>query len=226
MGAFRWISEGSIPANCDLRQHGWRLAEAQEAPADCILIVHAAELDVDASRSPQDAWDNARRRTLVSGVNAGATRARLLAEGFGEAVSDEATLVEVHARARRLHDLTGWLPRQRSIRELELDLLAREAAYRGRKLGLHPLEFALLWRLSETPGETVSKQTLCDEIWGVSRGSNGASMAVQLSRLRAKLGSAGLANLIATIEGGYRFDLAAVHQNQRPVWMATQQVCP
>ncbi|MBB4857580.1 DNA-binding winged helix-turn-helix (wHTH) protein [Novosphingobium chloroacetimidivorans] len=226
MGSFRWISEGSIPANRDLRQHGWTLADAQEAPTDCILIVHAAGLTADVAGSPQDAWDKARRRTLVSGVNAGVTRARLLAQGFGEAVSDEATLVEVDARARRLHDLAAWLPRQRTIGELELDLFAREAAYRGRKMGLHPLEFALLWRLSEVPSETVSKQILADEIWGASRGSSSNSMAVQLSRLRAKLGSLGLANLIVTVAGGYSFDVAALSRNERPVWMAMQQACP
>lgn len=227
MGAFRWISEGSIPANCDLRHHGWQLTEAQDAPADCILIVHAGELEAGGlSRSPQQAWDNARRRTLVSGVNAGAARARFLADGFGEAVSDEAALVEVHARARRLQDLAGWLPRQRALRDFELDLLSREAAYRGRKLGLHPLEFALLWRMSEAPGETLSKQTLSQEIWGENRTCKHNSMAVQLSRLRAKLDSAGLSGLIVTVEGGYSFDMAAITTSQRPVWMASRQVCP
>ncbi|VWX53424.1 winged helix-turn-helix domain-containing protein [Novosphingobium sp. 9U] len=226
MGAFRWISEGSIPANCDLRHHGWRLAEADETASDCILIAHAAECEGRAAPSPQQAWDHARRLTLVSGVNTGATRARLLAAGFGEAVSDQVPLAEVHARARRLHDLAGWLPRQRTIRELKLDLISREATYRGRTLGLHPAEFTMLWRMSETLGQPVSKDTLAKDLWGAGSISKSNSMAVQLSRLRAKLACAGLANLIITIEGGYRLDTSMMDLNPRPTWMALGQICP
>lgn len=209
MRAFRWISEGSIPANCDLRHHGWRLAEAHEPLTDCILILHASQLDLP-SRSPSlpDAWHHARRLTLVSGVNAGETRAQLLAEGFGEAVSDSASLLEVDARARRLRDLAGWLPRQRTRGGLELDLLAREAVYLRRPVGLHPLEFALLWRLCETPGETVSRALLLQEVWRLNLSANSNSMAVQLSRLRGKLSAVGLPGLIAKVEGGYSFEMS------------------
>ena len=48
---------------------------------------------------------------------------------------------------------------------LELELLGREATYDGRSLNLHPREFALLWRLSETPDEPVSREALIRDVW-------------------------------------------------------------
>ena len=79
---------------------------------------------------------------------------------------------------------------------LELELLGREATYDGRSLNLHPREFALLWRLSETPDEPVSREALIRDVWRQDVAPESNSIAVHISRLRAKLATAGLAGLV------------------------------
>jgi DNA-binding response OmpR family regulator len=96
------------------------------------------------------------------------------------------------------------LPRQRWHGRLMLDLLAREAWADGQPLGLHPREFALLWRLLDQPGQAVTKATLLREVWHLTFQPETNSLAVHVSRLRGKLALAGLGHLVQTDgAGGY-----------------------
>jgi DNA-binding response OmpR family regulator len=77
----------------------------------------------------------------------------------------------------------------------------------GRRLGLHPREFALLWRLAECPGEDVSCAALVSDVWRLAARPETNSLAVHVSRLRAKLRVAGLDGMLASTAEGYRLDL-------------------
>ncbi|RIV85211.1 winged helix family transcriptional regulator [Aurantiacibacter zhengii] len=91
------------------------------------------------------------------------------------------------------------------IEPLSLDLLHRDARHGTRWLGLHPPEFALLWRLTETPGERVTPKQLIEDVWRMLHEPETNSVEVHVSRLRAKLALAGCEALVATApEGGYR----------------------
>ncbi|MDE2436703.1 MAG: winged helix-turn-helix domain-containing protein, partial [Sphingomonadales bacterium] len=73
-----------------------------------------------------------------------------------------------------------------------------------------PREFDLLWRLAEAPGSAVSAEALLNDVWRLSFRPETNSLAVHVSRLRAKLRLAGLDGLIETLpDGSYRLALGA-----------------
>lgn len=192
MGSFRWLGAGTIPARYDLRNCGWVLA------ADGIALT-----DLSIPAEPPS-WP-----TLAVGIADPATRARLLLAGFADAIGPDAELTELEARVRRLGELIPRYRRHRPV-ELELDLVARDAYVGGRALCLHPREFGLLWRLMVRPGEVVGKLQLLREVWRLRHIPETNSLAVHVCRLRAKLGAAGLADLIICEGDGYR--LATCHE--------------
>ncbi|MEW9854940.1 winged helix-turn-helix transcriptional regulator [Novosphingobium sp. M1R2S20] len=210
MGAFRWISDEVMPEARDLRRDGWRLASAG-APPDCIAVVDASGLDgIGWARLLTATCHDARRLMLVSGANAPSERANLLEAGFGDAIGDGISVVEYHARARRLLDLTSWVPRERRIgAKLRLDLISRKAFIADEALDLNPREFGLLWRLADTPGEPVSKQSLTQDVWRLGFVPETNSIAVHVSRLRSKLAVVGLSHILTTVPGGYCLSLSA-----------------
>lgn len=220
MGQFVWVSSGDIPEYLDLRRQGWAMADHDTAADDCVAIVHAAGMDsgrwlhlMTFTRHEE------RRMMLVGGANTPEARTTMLASGFGDAVADHTPLEELEARARRLAEQAGWVPRRRVLATLELDLLAREVTYRGKALTLHPREFALLWRLSDAPDEPVSKQALVQDVMRLGFAPESNSIAVHLSRLRAKLTAAGLAGLIETGGGGYRLRVSVIEGSEPEPWM-------
>jgi len=93
---------------------------------------------------------------------------------------------------------------------LRLDLFYRDAALGERWLALHPREFALLWRLAETPGRTVSQRALLADVWRLTIEPGTNRIAVHVARLRRKLASVHLDAMIATDGSGYRLDPARV----------------
>lgn len=129
-------------------------------------------------------------------------RARMLRMGFGDALGRAAELDELESRVVRLTELAEALPRYRQHGSVRLDLLAREAFVAGRALGLHPREFALLWRLAEAPGTAVSSAELLHDVWRLAFRPETNSLAVHISRLRAKLRLAGVDGLIETDAAG------------------------
>ena len=122
-------------------------------------------------------------------------RARVLRLGFGDAVGHGPSLDEVESRVLRLLQYAEALPRYRLHGAVRLDLLARDAFVVGRAVGLHPRGFALLWRLTEHPGETVGTPELLYDVWRLSFRPETHSLAAHLSRLRTKLRTAGVDGL-------------------------------
>lgn len=104
------------------------------------------------------------------------------------------------------------MPRFREAGDVTLDLLHRDGRVVDSWLGLHPREFALLWRLAEQPGVCVSRKQLLADVWRIRYEPQTNSLAVHVARVRAKLEPFGLARLIATHPaGGYFLDPAAGH---------------
>ena len=202
---FCWLGSTAIPSALDLRRCGWQLNEGCTPCPDCIGVVDAGNFDgVAWTRVLAANPFEVRRYILVTGVKRASERAWLLQHGFGEVVSDTITIEELGARARRTAEFTHWLPRQRQFGELQLDLLAREAYSDEKPLNLNPREFALLWRLSDSPNRPVSKQTLIHDVWRMGFVPETNSIAVHMSRLRRKLSFGGLKGVIETAsEGGY-----------------------
>lgn len=101
-------------------------------------------------------------------------------------------------------DSGAMLPRFREVGDVTLDLLHRDGRVIGSWLGLHPREFALLWRLAEQPGERITRRQLLAEVWRIHFEPETNSVAVHVARVRAKLEPFGLARLIGTHpDGGY-----------------------
>lgn len=212
MQRFRWLGSGAIPSSADLRRRGWRLdAEAAresagptDAAAPCLMLLDGAQLP-RMHGLLADGLMCRRRWTLVLGVTEPAERARLLALGVGDVVGSDATLAEIEARAARIVGLGDVVPRYRGYGPLRLDLLGRDGFVGGKPLGLHPREFALLWRLLEAPGEQVDKAALLRDVWHLSHMPETNSIAVHASRLRGKLAFAGLRGLVQTAPSGAYF---------------------
>ncbi|MBC2664313.1 winged helix-turn-helix domain-containing protein [Novosphingobium flavum] len=143
-----------------------------------------------------------RAPVALLGIEEPLERARLLGEGFGEALPAAITLEELEERIARLATALDALPRRRDHGRLQLDLLLRDGRVEDKRLGLHPREFALLWRLAETPGEAVAPGELLSDVWQLNFRPETNSLAVHVCRLRAKLAGAGLDQVVRTTPAG------------------------
>lgn len=217
MRLFRWLSAGPVPAAFDLRRLGWRLIEG-DLPggqgrglgvADLAVLVQPDGLVMAQWLQLAGADPAERKRTMLVGVEESQERSRFIRLGFGDAVGWWSLPHELESRAIRVIEQARALPRYRQIGALRLDLLAREAFVAGRPAGLHPREFALLWRLADAPGKAVAPATLLGDVWRLSFRPETNSLAVHVSRLRAKLRLSGVDGLIETLpDGAYRLAVA------------------
>ena len=209
MPRFRWLAPEKISERLDLQRCGWILDPEGVPATNCVGLIDAADLDSTAWTQVLS-WlpSEARRCVLVAGVGAAHDRTSLLQIGFGDVVTERIEIEELDARANRLAQFTEWLPRTRRVGQLTLDLLAREAFGDGKPLNLNPREFALIWRLTDSVDQFVSKQALIYDVWRMGFVPETNSVAVHMSRLRRKLAFVGLAGIIETSPtGGYRLRL-------------------
>jgi two-component system OmpR family response regulator len=206
MRLFGWLSGGGIPADFDLRRCGWQLIDHDRtSPAAAVpLLAHIGSME--AVRWLELLGQaRMRARVLLVGISHIAERARLLQLGFGDVLDDAPALAELDARAARIAALGEMMPRYRDLGRLRLDLFHRDGIVGGRPLGLHPREFALLWRLSDTPGVPVGRDALLSEVWRLFHPPETNRVAVHVFRLRAKLAIAGLEGMVQTAPGGGYF---------------------
>lgn len=208
---FHWLAGRQIHSGADLRVCGWRLQADDinstqavgELQPDTFVLVDHATVDTAVWRWLLSARAaRLRRWMLVLGVFDGQERARLLRRDFGDICGPAITLAELHARAIRITQQADALVRWRQYGPLRLDLIERDAFVGEKPVGLHPREFAVLWRLMDTPGEIVGKRELLRDVWNLSFVPETNSVAVHASRLRSKLSAAGLPGWIQTAQGG------------------------
>lgn len=149
-----------------------------------------------------------RPRALVLGLRDSTARADWLALGFADALPVDLTLEELHLRASRTL-AAGHDQRCQTLGALRLDLVLRDGLTRGRRLRLHPREFALLWRLAEQPGQPVGRAKLLRDVFDLAFDPGTNSLAVHICRLRKKLALAGLRSIVVTTtsNGAYRLDI-------------------
>ncbi|WP_073976983.1 hypothetical protein [Erythrobacter donghaensis] len=96
-------------------------------------------------------------------------------------------------------------PRFREAGEMVLDQFHRDGRIDAQWLGLHPREFALLWRLAAQPGERLCDQQLRTEAFRISQGPGPEGIIADIARLRGKLAAAGAGHLICTDGDGRYF---------------------
>ncbi|MDE1467156.1 winged helix-turn-helix domain-containing protein [Aurantiacibacter sp. D1-12] len=208
MPFFGWIAPGAEPPpQWDLRQHGWHLCHGNDGcRADChhVLVCDTRGLSSNDQLALAEA-DRPAWRLIMIGVEKPSLRAKLLNMGCAEALPALTGGPELLARVRRVNDMFGMLPRWRHVGNLTLDLFHRDARRGAKWLGLHPREFGVLWRLTDKPGELVSRQQLLKDVWRLNHEPETNSVEVHISRLRSKLASAGASEIVETsTDGGYR----------------------
>lgn len=197
MLCFRWISARQLPPGFDLRARGWRLCGDENCDPHCARLIDVLSVDLlPAIR---------RNCSLVLGVGDSRERARWLMRGYGDALSWDIGLEELALRAARLL-VPPWAASRRHGR-LELDPRKRDAAVDGQYLRLHPREFALLWRLSDDPGDAVPRAALLRDVLGLTIEPRTNALAVHVCRLRKKLHTARVSHLLVTGPGGGSYAL-------------------
>lgn len=90
---------------------------------------------------------------------------------------------------------------------LLLDLTERKAQINGKEVSLTPVEFDILWQLSERAGHTFTPEEIFDLFWKGQPWDGGQMVQMHMSRLRRKLEKAGEGQcFIETVWGkGYCF---------------------
>lgn len=223
MGNFVWLSSADLPQQLDLQRKGWTLAARDADTDNCITLVDNSSLDNKQLQHLMAITPiEERRMMLVCRAEVPDTRAQLLANYFGDAIGSETSIEELEARADKLSQLAKWVPQRRVLAALEMDLLHREARFADKLINLHPREFALLWRLSDSPNETVSRETLIQDVWRLGFMPESNSVAVHISRLRSKLAAQGLKNLVETTNGGYRLRYSILNSAAPASWLGKQ----
>ncbi|PEQ13032.1 hypothetical protein B2G71_09390 [Novosphingobium sp. PC22D] len=201
---FRWLSDTRLPAELDLRQFGWTLCP-RRSPCDRPVLLSPpppSAMGADWVAYIDGIAPEARSRIFIVRVDCPQRRASLLRLGFGEALAGGSPIFEVEARARLILARRNFVPKWRQVGPLLLDIVRRDAFVEGRAVRLHPREFELAWRLADRPGAAFTKEALIRDVWQMGFTPETNSLAVHVSRLRAKLGRFGLARMIETGPGG------------------------
>ena len=134
-------------------------------------------------------------------------RVRGLEQGGDDYLTKPFALAELLARLRNL--LRRNVPSQQDsvrlrVRDLELDLVRREARRGDVVLQLTTQEFALLEYLCRNAGRVVTRTMILDQVWRMRIDPATNVVDVQIYRLRNKVDSESEHSLIHTIRGvGY-----------------------
>ena len=115
-------------------------------------------------------------------------------------------LARVRAVLRRTEGKTKRLARYQ-FADVDLDFEAYKASKSGASLELSPREFELLRYLIERKGETVTRDSLLEDVWGYESYPSTRTVDTHVAKLRAKIGDSGSEpRYILTIHGaGYKF---------------------
>ena len=99
--------------------------------------------------------------------------------------------------------------RLRAVGGLEIDLIEHRVTADGQAVHLTPSEFGLLVLLTESPGETVTRQQMMRRLWRSTHAGDGHTCEAHISQLRKKIEpDPRNPTRIVTVRGhGYRFSV-------------------
>ncbi|HEY0271453.1 MAG TPA: winged helix-turn-helix domain-containing protein [Sphingomonas sp.] len=179
-----------------------------------IVATRHGEGEIDALVAPAR-WLRRLDRTVgaalpivvIDGPRDPASRAALLDAGAADVLARPADPAELAARLRALVRLRRMPPI--ACADLSVDLVSRHATRAGRALPLHPREFSLLGHLARHCDRPVDRLALLRAVWrrGFDPGTN--VVAVNVSRLRAKVDHGFASPLIHTVGSGYMLSAVA-----------------
>ena len=111
----------------------------------------------------------------------------------------------VEALSRRRE--TGSVATLLKVGELEMDLIGRRVARKGKDIDLQPREFQLLEYLMRHAGQSVTRTMLLEEVWHYHFDPQTNVIDVHISRLRSKIDKDFDRPMLQTVRGaGYRLD--------------------
>lgn len=119
--------------------------------------------------------------------------------------SPRALVARVRAMLRRTQ---GQVKLPATIRAggIEVDIERHTVSLNSRPVHLTPSEFKLLAVLAGRPGQTLTREQLMDDIYGLASAGVDRSIDSHVKNLRRKLDASGQPPLIETVYGlGYRF---------------------
>ena len=131
----------------------------------------------------------------VRGLQSGADD--YLAKPF--AFSELLARIQALLRRGKLHEVSNY-----TLKDLNLDVVARKATRNGQRLELTAKEFALLTLLMRRQGNVLSRTQLAEQVWDMNFDSDTNVIDVAVRRLRSKLDDPFDAKLLHTVRGmGY-----------------------
>ncbi|TJZ76135.1 response regulator [Chitiniphilus eburneus] len=200
-----------------LHQAGFEVdAVLDGAAADNVLHTHDYALVVlDLALPRLDGWEvlrrlrNRRGRVPVLILTAHGTledRVRGLDLGADDFLGKPFELAELEARVRALIRRSNGLEQARfSCGPLTYDSVARRFTLHGRMLALTPREHSVLEILVLRAGRAVAKETLIDQLFGMTGSGSAEAIELYVHRLRRKLTSDEIS--VVTLRGlGYMLE--------------------
>lgn len=128
---------------------------------------------------------------VLSGMAHDRSKVIALEEGADDYVvkpfSSDELVARIHALLRRVTEWTPPADTKLRVRHLELDMARRQAAIRGRKLHLTPVEYGILVTLMRNAGTVIAHDELLRTVWGEQYEGDYSVLRVNISRLRQKL---------------------------------------
>lgn len=202
-----------------LRQEGYETAEAEDG-REALRLLERMKVGlavIDVMMPQMDGWELCRElrqdsdlpilMLTAKGTTPDKVKGfRLGADDYLVKPFDPAELaVRVHALLKRFRI---YQSQQVQAGELRMDRHTFETTVRGEAVTLPPKEFELLFKLAGSPGRTLSREQLIEDIWGFDFDGNERTLDVHINRLRDRFPEDRYSFRIKTIRGiGYRLEV-------------------